>query len=213
MEETKLIDWLRLHASKIIVGILCISALAFFLGRTGSTKKMSAQKDFVVIQRLFDQIQGGASLPLEAVEKAETILSHHPELHPKYDLLIALSFFQQEKNDKGILYTDALLKRAQKISSPSPYSHFGHISLLIATSDYAKALAQSQQLEETLHQQPALETLRAFNLLRIAFLAKELQDHILSKQAWDTLQSLPAFSQISPAFEEGTFTLKDYFSF
>lgn len=210
MEENKLFNWLRKHLSKLTMALICLAALGVFLDKNLSSKKSNAKKDFIAIHTLFDRVLAGELLSLEGIETAETILANHPELHPKYDSLLALCLFQQENSAKGIFYSDAALQRIEKLSS-SPYNTFGKVSLLIAKKNYSEALAQSDQLEEFVKEQPSLETLRAFNLLRLAFLAKELHQLPLSKQAWSRLQALPTFPLISSLFEEGTFTLADYF--
>ncbi len=211
MEENKLIEWVRKHSSKFFIILLCCVATAFFAGRSASSKKSHSTKDFIVMRQLFDRLQTGEPLAAESIQAAEAILSQHPELHPKYDPLLALSFFHQENSAKGIVYANAVLKRAEKLTS-SPYQDYGNTSILIAQKKHADAFQQAQQLEEQLRDQTTFETLRVFNLLRLAFLAKEMGQPSLVKQAWECAQSLPSFAQVTPLFEEGSYTLKDFFA-
>lgn len=210
MEENKILDWVRRHSSKLVLALVCLSGLIFFMDRSFNSKKTDAKKDFIAIRTLFEKVHQGEPLSLEAIHSAEAILSHHPQLHPKYDHLLALSFFQQENSAKGIFYAQTALQRAEKLTQ-SPYTQFGAITLLIADEKLTEALSQSEKLEASLEKDPSFETLRAFNLLRIAFLSKNLHQTDLEKKAWATVQTLSVFPSVAPLFAEGSFTLNDYF--
>lgn len=211
MEENKLIEWFQKYQSKILLLVCCLVAIGFFAGRWNSSKHSQSKQDYLVIRQLFDKLQSGELLSLESMTTAEAILSHHPELHPKYDSLLVLSFFQQDNHAKGITYADATLKRAKKLID-SPYQAYGNTSLLIETGDYANALVHTQALDQALQEHPEYDILRTFNTLRLAFLAKTLHQDDLAKQAWDKAQNLTSFQEIASLFEEGTYSLQNFFS-
>ena len=210
MEENKYFDWLRRHASKILMAVICLTAGGIFLDRWLNKHKSSTQQDFVTVKHLFEPFLSGRPLAAESVEAIEKILGSHPELHPKYDSLMALAYFQQENSAKGVACAQMALQRAEKLTQ-THYQDFTKATLLIAQKNYKEALTQAQQLESTLQNDASLEMLRTFNLLRIAMLARELGELSLAKQSWESVQKMSAFEKVSPLFQEGSYSLSNYF--
>lgn len=210
MEENKIIDFLRAHGAKLCIALLVVIASVYFLEKKTASKVRDSKKDFILMHHLFEGVPEGEHLPLEAIETAETILSHHPELHPNYDSLLALSFFGQENSAKAIAYGNSMIGRTEKLAL-SYYPLLARASLLIVDHDYVNALKSALALEEALKADSAHELLRAYNLLRIAFLAKTIKDPTLAGQAWKSVQELPSFALISPLFEQGSYSLNNYF--
>ena len=182
-----------------------------FINRSHTQKQTYNQKDFVLARHLIKDLLKGGEIPLESITSIEKIIVKHPELHPEYDGLLALAFFQKNNLERGKAYQEMQLARVENTIT-SPYQQFAKISLMITEGSYVEALTSTQELESILSIQTSLEPLRAYNLLRLAFLAKELKQENLESEAWGHFQKLPSFLQLSSFFQEGSFTLDSFFS-
>lgn len=207
MEENKLIAFLGKHSTKLIICFLCIIPAILFIDRSNTSKKQQKIKDFVVMRQIAENCVKGEPLSVESLKDMEKLLKKHPQLHAKYDHLLTLCLFQQENTSKSLVYGNAALKRVAAMA-PSMYQDFSKTSLLITQKKYQEALDQALALENRLNSEDSV--LRAFNLVRIASLSKELNQTSSFEKATAQLETLPSFSQIAPLFEEKAFTWKDY---
>lgn len=211
-ENNKMIDFLRRHGIKLLIGVALLSAGGIFFDRLLSSRHSSAREDFTLMHQVFERMGKGEPPSLESLQLAEKALKKHPELRPHYEALMTLCYFNQEQREKGIACLESVLKKCESIS-PSPYQLFGKTTITIAQGHLPEALDQARALETTLREDPSLETLRCFNLLRMAFLAKNLHQTDFALKQWQIAQDLPSYAQIAPFYEQEAFKLKDYFNF
>ena len=59
----------------------------------------------MVANQIFERFLRGETLASESIEMTEAILKRHPELHPKYDPLLAMTFQAQSNAAKAIEYS------------------------------------------------------------------------------------------------------------
>ncbi len=211
MEENKLIALVGKHWSKILLGILAIATIAAWSERLLHSNQKENKHDFFIAQQIFERFQKGEYLPAESIESVQNILDRHPELHPKYDLVLALTFFSQQKAQEASHYARSLINHAQG-HLPSAYKDYAHTTLLISEGHYVQAFGAATLLEEKLSALSDCQTLDAMNTLRLLFLARQLGDVAHEKTYWAKLTAHPAYGSITSVFQVGTLSLTNYFT-
>ncbi|NGX54456.1 MAG: hypothetical protein KR126chlam2_00067 [Chlamydiae bacterium] len=206
MDKDKFLDFLSRHLSKFLLGVALLGLLGFLFERRSSSHKIHSKQDYLIVRQIYERFRKGEPISTESLETAEKIIHRHPELRAKYDPLMAYSLLQQEKVAQALPYASSILKRVQHY----PYHDYALGTLLITEENYPEAYVQAERLEKSLGERDNYPTLRAFNLLRLVFLADELNNQELKAGYWTTLQSHAAFSEIEPLFQEGSLTLKDF---
>jgi len=140
----------------------------------------------------------------EATAQAQEILVRHPELTPKYGAQLATALLLQEDPEGAQRYVAA--------GNESVYQLFSQGTFSIAHKDYGTAFTQARALEERLAKEDEHPTLRGFNLVRLAFLAKYLGEQEWMEKSFATLHTLPCAAAIGDLFQEGSLTLENYFA-
>lgn len=209
MEENKFINFFSKHWSKLLLGFLAIASIAAWTERFLSSNHTQTTQDYLLANQIFERCQRGEHLDVESIEMAENILDRHPELHPKYDALLALTFFSQTKTDKGMKYARSLIEHVAA-TLPSYYKEYATTSLLIAEEKYDEAYLAAQKLETELKAEEGFPTLDAMNTLRLLFLADRLDNADQKRITWEKLEKHPSFLSIQPLFHEGSLSLSDY---
>ncbi len=210
MEENKLIALLSKHWSKILLGVLAVATIAVWSERLLRSNQQENKHDFFIAQQIYERFLKGEYLPVESIEATQNILDRHPELHPKYDLMLALTFFSQHKTAEGSRYASSLINHADK-QLPVLYKDYAHTTLLISEGQYSKAFEAAASLEERLSHQTDYQTLDAMNTLRLLFLAHQLGDTTRTQIYWTKLSQHPAYASIASVFQAGNVSLTDYF--
>lgn len=207
-EESKFITFLKKHWSKLFLSLLAVACIAAWTDRLLKGNGSRNKQDFLTIRHLHESFQKGGFLPEESLESMENILARHPELHPKYDALLALTYFSQAKAAEGKHYAQALIQQADD-QLPCAYKHYANTTLLIAEARYPEAFEACQQLETTL-KECDYPKLQVMNTLRLVFLADLLGNHGAAANYWSQLQKLPLYPDIESLFHEGKLSLSDY---
>lgn len=206
MDKNKFLDFFTRHLNKFLLGVAVLGLLGFLLEKRLNSHKIHSKQDYIIVRQIYERFRKGEPLAIESLETAEKIIHNHPELHAKYDPLMAYSLLQQEKIARALPYASSILKRVQHY----PYHDYALTTLLITQENYPEAYAQAERLEKSLSESDSYPTLHALNLLRLVFLADELHNDELKTEYWTTLQSHAAFSEIESLFQEGSLTLKDF---
>lgn len=210
-EENKFIALLSKHWSKFLLALLAVASIAAWTERLLNKSDSQNKQDFATVNQIFEQFQKGQYLSSASIEIAENILARHPELHPKYDAMLALTFLSQAETTEGLKYAQSLTKQVDS-ELPMFYKNYAQTSLLISSENYSEAFTRSLALQEELKENSGYPTLDAMNTLRILFLADRLGDRTHKDASWQKLQHHPAYPTIQTLFHEGTLSLADYVS-
>ena len=209
MEENKFIHFLSQHWSKFLFGILTLAVCGVWLERFSRSNQTQCKQDFLIAHQIFEQFQKGKFLPTESIESTENILKRHPELHPKYDSMLALTFFSQQNNKQASYYAQSMIKHVDA-QLPAPYKEYAAATLLISHANYQAAFEAALALESQLKGKEGYATLDAMNTLRLLFLADKLGDSLHKNSYWKKLESHPGYASIQSVFHEGKLSLADY---
>jgi hypothetical protein len=218
-----MIDWIVTHRKSVITYGLSAFALIFSGYSLYSRVRPHQETDYLVVDAYFHKWAGGEQHDAELLIKIEKILAEHPELHAKYDSLIAERLLVWNESKLAENYLLPTLKRIEKHSLYFP--EFAKTTLLISEGDLEQALEDAIALKEEMQANDSLFAeggqvrfeglLYAFNLVRIGMLEKEL-GHVAGEQhAWDELMALKikdpeAFSMIQYHFRANNLTIFDY---
>lgn len=209
MEENKFLYLFSRHWSKLLLAILALACLGVWGERFFKSKNSQVKNDFLIANKMYEKLQKGERLPVESMDMIEKILKKHPELHTKFDPVLAATFFSEHNAVKGLLYAHATLEKVGNYLS-SYYQTFANTSFSIIEGHYTGAFEEASSLSHQLENRPEYEALYAMNLLRLVFLADKLSLLESKQEAWEKLKSLPFHETLKTLFEEGSLTLEDY---
>jgi acetyl/propionyl-CoA carboxylase alpha subunit len=185
----------------ILAAIAALAGLLVLVYRLSFASSAQSENDFGNATTAFQRFQE-TYLTDEAASKAaltqlNDLMLRHPDLHGKYDAVIAQTLLYGSEKQTAQPYMQRTFLRVQKDNTPV-YSNFAYLTSLIENGDYEQALVESKGLQERLEQKLAEpenqqkefgNTLIAFNLLRIATLARQLGIPKEESQAWQDLWS------------------------
>jgi tetratricopeptide (TPR) repeat protein len=216
-------EWLMSNLQYIpylFIALLALIALGYKL-TAGSAAK--AENNYQLAQEYFAQIQrnvgesSGMQKQLEALNELKQITNAYPELHSRYDGMIAQMLLTQGKFTQAEPYAERTLSRTSS-DQDANYREFSLITLLVADGKHSEALQKSLTLKETLQSESSEHLLLPYTLIRIAMLYQGMGESELEILAWDewndyaknTLASKPGneqLNEISTLFTEGDFSL------
>lgn len=221
--RSKWLGFLIRRRRALSYGTAALILLLLFGLRYSSAMQSNSQEDYLKAARYFSQTCGEGSDREEALTQLQAIMVRHQELHAKYDGALAQSLLNHDKSGvaKGYAYSIATRTNEECLHAKT----FTDATFFISEGAYRKALETSLKLKADLEQQGLaerkLETLYAYNLLRIAFLFQEVGSAEEEIAAWDELdRHLPkqgaedgersAYRQLADNFHRGSITLVDY---
>ena len=187
------IDWLKDNIFLVMVVCGLIITLLVAAGRIFGWFQGGGVVDFVTADATYRKWDGGK----ETLSKLEKILKRHPELHVKYDGIIAQKLLRSSENGLAQGYAHAAIKRMGAFSSY--YTDFSKGSLLISEGKLGDALAAAKQLKAGMENDNSFwerrshlvshgAILYAYNLVRIAMLEKAAGSPLGELTAWRELK-------------------------
>lgn len=228
-EEGTLIQWLSRYGLYLLTTILGLILLLFLVYRfsPGSTGK--AENDYLNADYEFSLFEGSdPSVTQDSLNRLQAIMQRHPELHAKYDALIAQTLLYRNQNEEALPFANSAIARTQVENQPF-YTEYAEATLLIASKQYREALNNAQQLRlkmldnaklQESAQHPFGDTLFAFNLIRIGMLQQQLgmtQEEMQTWKEWkgflnnsDKTFSSAAFQEMLTNFSVGTTSILNY---
>ncbi|MES2345278.1 MAG: hypothetical protein V4494_05010 [Chlamydiota bacterium] len=220
-----MIDWIVTYRKSILTYGLGAFAVIFSSYSIYNKVRPHKETDYLMADVYFHKWADGDHHDKELLAKVDKITAEHPELHPKYDSLIAERLLVWNEPTSATGYLLSALKRVEAQSLYFP--EFARTTLLISQGDLKEALEDAKALMEEMQADSSLFAegdlvrweglLYAFNLVRIGMLEKEVGSFIGEQKAWDELIGLKnkdpeAFSTIQYHFRENNITLFDYIS-
>lgn len=202
-DESTFIQWLSHYGRYALFILLGLLVVLFFIYRLSSGGSEKAEKDYFNADREFQLFakpileETELLASTEALNRLEAIMQRRPELHAKYDGLIAQTLIFRGEMSKASHFANLALTRTSSENQPY-YTEYAQTTLLIGSQQYEEALMRSQELQrkmtDTLAQsqdnpQRAFgDTLYAFNLVRIGMLQQQLglsKDELKTWQEWE----------------------------
>jgi len=168
-------EWFSSHLSIVITGALSIVLLLVGVSRFLGWFQGNAQVDFVAADLAYQNWKGNP----DTLAKLEKLIGKHPELHAKYDGVIAQKLLSTSEHGLASSYASANLSRIEGFSPY--YTEFARGSIMIAKGSLKEALASAKTLRNSMEGDTAFwakkssvvghgSLLYGYNLLRIAML-------------------------------------------
>lgn len=212
MEENRLTIFFLNHCKKLLYIAVFFALSLIFILRWSSNSHQKTSQDFINARQYAQQFQHGLPLDIASCQDLENIAERHHELYPLTEPVLKNSFLVQEKIDRAIALSLESAKRVQSFI-PSAYLDYSNTSRLIFKKRYLEALQEAERLENYLANSDGnFKTLEAFNLLRILFLAKELDDTNKMHSTWEQLKTHQSYHKIQEIFSKGVCNLEQYLS-
>ncbi len=230
--ETKLHDLFNVYGKYLTALLVFLIIATVLLYRHNSSKSQEAQESYLKAESEFRKFKLSSSYDPSEKESAfnslQAILKNYPELHQKYDALIAQAFLLKQLPDEAEKFANYALERTKKDNIPF-YAAFTHTTMQIANKEYAQALNSSLELKQAMAASEAGSSSQHFdaalyglNLLRISLLQAKLQETEAELQTIKEFQSLAsntngsisaaAFAAIQLELQDGSVNLLDYFN-
>lgn len=204
--KEQVLDWILDRRKKILLGTVFIFSLLFLLYQLSSRWQGKSQADFFKAQSSFHEWITSPQGKNEFFDVLKKTIEKHPELHPKYDGLIAERFLSLGEWSRGSAFAHTMLDRVKRFSPLQ--ASFAAASAHIAEGKCEEALVQAKQLKEHLEQDDSLKEsslvgcgkiLYLYNLLRIALLEHRMNPGPKALEAWEELEE--KISEHSTAYD------------
>lgn len=233
LEEHPVIQWFAENGKNllyILAGMVLLFILGYKLAGMSGTK---SEADYVHVQNEFVRFQESpdSEVQEESYKKLVALIDRHPELHAKYDGLIAQTLLNRSQIAEAQKFATSGLDRTRSENDPY-YTEFAQTTMLIAQEKYTDALQHSQALQQKMLPLVTKENnyggvLFANNLVRIAMLQQQLGDKKGELQTWQEWKKLAGLSKESAAtqidpmsfqainslYSEGKISLMEYIEF
>lgn len=226
--ENRLIQWLMQYGRYILFALLGLIAAAGILYRWNAKGNQQAEVDFLNAEKYFATFQGSGKAGKEAIPLAERddalqhlrkILQRHPELHAKYDGLIAQTLLVRNDVNGAKEFADLAIARTASENSPF-YTDYAQTTLIIASGQYEEALNHSLALDKLMEEGTANSEIQSFgnplfalNFLRIGILQQQLglsNEERATWQKWQELKENNALFASWNQIAEGQISLANY---
>lgn len=227
-EDNSLVQQVVKYGSYFIIGLTALIVAAVLIYRLGTSSESSSERDFINADRDFKIFINPSTANSEESKKAfeglNAILIKHPELHAKYDGMIAQTLINRGDLTGAMEFANRAIVRTTAENKPF-YTSYAETTILISDHNYSAALSRAQEL----HQQMLTDTTKhaygdtlfAFNLLRIALLQQQLGQKEDEKRTWEDWQrylqgqqsaniSKQAFNAQVDHFQDGDVSILNY---
>jgi len=168
--------------------------------------KNSHNSDAVQAEIAFARWKASPENP-ELFNELHALLQKHPDLQRKFEGLIAQVFIHSKQPKMALPFANMALKR---LNEGAPfYARYAEASLLIAQGAHSDALKLAKELKESMNQagllsgdieNPAMDSLLyGFNLIRIAFLHKNLGQPKEELITWEEVEKYLDWGKDQPS--------------
>lgn len=201
-----MLERIKEHSRMITLGACCLVTAVALSYKLTKQREAGVERDFHLARLHLEKLKKGDGDQLAEMQK---ILRKRPNLQRAMDPVIVQHLIDQKRvgEAKGVLKRCAT--RAQE--EMALHEQFSHTSFVISEGDLVLALSEARSLKEHLSH-TEFEQLKAFNLLRIALLEKEVGTKKGELEAWQEVEGLgeAQLSKIEEAFHVRDVTLKDF---
>lgn len=186
LEEHPMVQWFSNNGLTVVYALLGCALLFMLIYRFygGSTQ---SQQDFYEAESSMTELQQSPEDAKASLAKLEKILYRNPDLHAKYDGLIAQALLNLNNVQEALPFAENAIARTKSENAPF-FTDFANTTLLIAEKKYDQALQNAKDLNKKITEQTeALKEnslLFAYNLLRIGMLQQQLGQKEEARQTW-----------------------------
>lgn len=228
LEENASIKWIVDNASTIFFVSIGLIALLSLVYRFAFADFVKSEEDFITADTTYQQFQKAKEpeKKLELLSRLNTLINRHPELHAKYDGLIAQTLINQGSFAEALPFANLAIERTETENAPF-YTSFAKSTLLIAESRYEDALTETAQLSSLLTEHlkkqksekhlSSVNVLFAYNLLRMGMLQQQLNLKDQELKTWTEWKRLAneannadVFQKLNSYFQDGKVNLNNY---
>ncbi len=149
LEEHPIVQWFA-ENGKSLLYVLGAGILLFILGyKLANGASNQSEMDYVQAQNEFNRFQTSEERDAQedSFQKLVAVMDRHPELHAKYDGLIAQTLLNRSQTADAKKFASSALERTKSENEPF-YTDFAQTTLLIAEEKYADALQRAQALQQ-----------------------------------------------------------------
>lgn len=197
------IDWISSHVFVFSACVLSVVLLLVGASRFLGWFSRDPQVDFVAADLAYQHWEGTP----ETLGRLEKLLKKHPELHAKYDGVIAQRLLSSSQQGLAASYASAQLKRVAHLSPH--YVKFSEGSILIAEGHLSEALSAAKELKGLMEKDTSFwekrssvaghgSLLYGYNLLRIAILEGKVGSSKDELAAWQELKANAGWLGVKP---------------
>ena len=201
-----MLDKIKEH-SKVIIMSGCFLVTAVSLSyRLTKQRESGVESDYHLAHLKLQNLRAGDK---ETQTQLEKILKKRPNLKATMEPVIVQHMIDQKRIGEAKGY----LKRSStnQINETPFHKQFSHTSFVISEGDLVLALTEAKSLQQELSE-GKLHLLKAFNLLRIALLEKEVGTKKGELATWLQVEALDEtlLSSLQEVFHVREVTLKDF---
>ncbi len=231
---SKWLLWLVDHRKQFfsILAIMVFSGVIIY--KTIQLYGLKGNEGAVVAENIY---QGWKTSPQDnkSFSDLKKFLHKYPDIRPKYEgLMVQQLLINENLSEEAVFMANKALKRTDK--ELPYYSSYSYTTLLILQKKYENALLEAKKLKNEIASdlsflkgdaEVAGPLLYSYNLLRIAFLEKELKNSENEMIAWQDFEkytnayvenradknSKRAMDLLKKSFSENSIELADYISY
>lgn len=220
-ESNPWLDFLLRYRRWITVSVVVVVFVTMVVLRIAANHHQVRRSDFLQAATYFSQLKTDGGNHEEILAQLQAIMARHEELHARYDGELAQSLLSHNKSHVAEGYSYSI---AERLGTRYDFAAlFTKATFLISDGLYLDALRESIALKLALEneQREDLQTLYAYNLLRIAMLQQEAGTEEAELEAWQELRhNLPeqidgdgkrdGYYHLVQNFRKGNVSLIDY---
>ena len=214
------VEWISSNRKVLLWGLLGVFAALILSYRLISVRTLNAESDYFRAENTFQEIQKNPENKeknAQNLKELTLIMERRPELHAKYDGALAQYFIIENQPEEAEKFARSTFKRI-KSDQLQLFESYANSSLLISKVLYQEALENSLKLQTRLSENSSeisKETLKIYNLLRLAVLHQQIGQKEQELAAWDRLlaqaeENSEAFLPVYKLFTSGQASLGQY---
>lgn len=211
LEEHPFIQWAVDNGKALLYALIGLFLVSILIYRFVSASYAASETDFINAEKDYLIFSSPTGKEVDAIAQAGALnrlnkmISDHPELHAKYDGLLAEILLIRGENKQAKEFAESAIQRTSVENNPF-YTSYAKTTLVITDGQYEQALKdaialkdqmikQGTELQDTPEKIQFSTLLYAFNLFRIGMLQQQLSLHAEELATWQDWKDLMNKSQ------------------
>lgn len=226
LEQNQTLRFISQNGRLVSYVLVALVLLFYVFYRVSSNNKLDTQRDYIQAEQYLSSFRTSRTTDsADLLSSLQKIIDRRPELHAKYDGLIAQTLIKRGEESAHEFATAMFERTAELGPALNIYQDYSETSLFISEGHYEQALQRALALDEQIKvfeivdaptpmETNSLATVMAFNQLRIALLHQQMNHPTEELEAWKTVKNSWSTDNqtITPAqlFQKGKVSLSDY---